>query len=162
MNVLEIIKQEHRDVGALIDATDKIEPGDERLYELAAQIQEKLAKHLAIEERLFYAKLRERAEEQDERVEIFEAYTEHAAAKSLMEMLNAKRQPDEKFKAELQVLGENVKHHVKEEESKVFALARAYLDADELDAIGEAWEKAKARKTAVRGSTSSTRAKSRR
>lgn len=162
MNVLDIIKQEHRDVGALIDATDKVDPGDERLYDLAAQIQEKLSQHLAIEERLFYAKLRERAEEQDERVDVFEAYTEHAAARALMEMLNAKRQPDEKFKAELQVLGENVKHHVKEEESKVFAVAKTYLDADELDAIGEAWEKAKARKTSVRGSTSSTRAKSRR
>ena len=162
MNVLEIIKQEHRDVGALIDAADTLEPGDDRLHELAAQIETKLSAHLAIEERLFYAKLKERAEETDERVEVFEAYTEHAAAKALMEMLNAKRQPDEKFKAELQVLGESVKHHVKEEESKVFAVARDYLDTDELEAIGEAWEKVKARKTAVRGSTASARAKAHR
>lgn len=162
MNVLEIIKQEHRDVGALIDAADTLEPGDARLHDLATQIETKLSAHLAIEERLFYAKLKERAEETDERVDVFEAYTEHAAAKALMEMLNAKRQPDEKFKAELQVLGESVKHHVKEEESKVFAVARDYLDKDELEAIGEAWEKAKARKTAVRGSTSSTRAKAHR
>lgn len=162
MNVLEIIKQEHRDVGALIDAADKVEPDDERLRELAEQIATKLTEHLAIEERLFYAKLKERAEETDERVDVFEAYTEHAAARSLMDMLNAKRQPDEKFKAELQVLGENVKHHVKEEESKVFAVARDYLTADELEAIGEAWEKAKARKASSRGSTASPRAKSRR
>lgn len=59
-----------------------------------------------------------------------------------MDLLNAKRRPDQKFKAELQVLGESVKHHVNEEESKVFAVARDYLSAAELDAIGEAWEKA--------------------
>jgi hemerythrin-like domain-containing protein len=162
VNVLEIIKQEHRDVGALIDAADKVEPDDERLRELAEQIATKLTQHLAIEERLFYAKLKERAEETDERVDVFEAYTEHAAARALMDMLEAKRQPDEKFKAELQVLGENVKHHVKEEESKVFAIARGYLTADELEQIGDAWEKAKARTTTSRGSTASPRAKSRR
>ena len=162
MNVLEIIKQEHRDVGALIDATDKVEPDDERLRELAGLIAAKLTQHLAIEERLFYAKLKERAEDTDERVDVFEAYTEHAAARALMEMLNAKRQPDEKFKAELQVLGESVKHHVKEEETKVFAIARDYLTVEELEQIGEAWEKAKARKTSERGSTTSTRAKARR
>ena len=162
MNVLEIIKQEHRDVGALIDATDKVEPDDERLRDLAERIATKLTAHLAIEERLFYAKLKERAEETDERVDVFEAYTEHAAARSLMEMLNSKRKPDEKFKAELQVLGENVKRHVKEEESKVFAIARDYLTEDELEAIGEAWMKAKARKTTSRGSTTATRAKARR
>ena len=73
-----------------------------------------------------------------------------------MEMLNAKRQPDEKFKAELQVLGESVKHHVKEEETKVFAIAREYLTVAELEQIGEAWEKAKARKTSERGSNDSS------
>jgi hemerythrin-like domain-containing protein len=128
MDVLSIIKQEHRQVAALIDEADRCEPGDERLRELARQIEEELSTHLAIEERLFYAKLRDRAEEQDERVDVFEAYAEHAAAKALMEMLKSRRKPDERFKAELQVLGESVKHHVAEEESKVFKVAKDVLD----------------------------------
>jgi hemerythrin superfamily protein len=177
VSVLDIIKQEHKQVGALIDEANKCEPGDEHLYELAQEIEKNLSLHLSIEERLFYAPLRERAEEQKEKVDVFEAYTEHAVAKALIEMLTSGRKPDERFKAELQVLGESVKHHVKEEESKVFAVAREYLDEEELDEIGEAWEKAKtratrggasgtrqpARKKAVRGTTRATsRAKARR
>ena len=66
-----MIKQEHRDVGALIDATDKVEPDDERLRELAGLIAAKLTQHLAIEERLFLRQAQERAEETDERVGSF-------------------------------------------------------------------------------------------
>lgn len=176
MSVLDIIKQEHRQVAALIDEANKCEPGDGRLYELAKEIEKNLSLHLSVEERLFYAPLRERAEEQEEQIDVFEAYTEHAVAKALMQMLTSGRKPDERFKAELQVLGESVKHHVKEEESKVFSVARDYLDEEELDQIGEAWEKAKtraqrsaangarqsSRKKAVRGTTATSRAKERR
>ncbi|HTW85533.1 MAG TPA: hemerythrin domain-containing protein [Candidatus Sulfotelmatobacter sp.] len=145
MDVLTIIKQEHREVGALIDDADGCDPGDQRLVELAREIEQKLSLHLAIEERLFYAQLRKRAEEQEQQVDVFEAYTEHAVARALMEMLRSGRKPDEKFKAELQVLGESVKHHVEEEESKVFSVAKKLLDAEELDAIGASWERAKQR-----------------
>ncbi|HTV92897.1 MAG TPA: hemerythrin domain-containing protein [Verrucomicrobiae bacterium] len=162
MNVLDIIKQEHREVSALFDQAKKCDPGDERIHELAREIEQKLSTHLSIEERLFYAQLRERAEKQDEQVDVFEAYTEHAGAKSLIEMLKSGRKPDEKFKAELQVLGENVAHHVKEEESTVFGIAREYLDQEELEEIGAAWEKAKARKQSIRGTTTAPKAKARR
>jgi hemerythrin superfamily protein len=162
MNVLDIIKREHREVSALFDEAKKCDPGDKRIHDLAREIEAKLSTHLSVEERLFYAQLRDRAEESDERVEMFEAYTEHAAARSLMEMLKSGRKPDEKFKAELQVLGENVAHHVKEEESTVFGIAREYLEPEELEEIGEAWEKAKARKKSIRGSTAAPKPKARR
>jgi hemerythrin-like domain-containing protein len=145
MNVLSIIKGEHREVADLFDAAEKCDAGDERLHELAKEIATKLSTHLAIEERLFYARLKSRAEEEEDKVDVFEAYTEHAAAKSLMEMIAKGRKPDEQFKAEVQVLGENVKHHVEEEESKVFDVAHELLEDDELEEIGAAWEKAKAR-----------------
>lgn len=145
MDVLDIIKHEHREVSALFDEAKKCEPGDDRLDDLTREIETKLSTHLAIEERLFYARLRDRAEEADERVDVFEAYTEHAAARSLMEMINSGRKPDERFKAELQVLGENVAHHVKEEESTVFGLARKLIERDEREDIGEKWEAAKKR-----------------
>lgn len=145
MDVLSIIKQEHREVSALFDEAEKCDAGDERLRELAGEIATKLSTHLAIEERLFYSRLKAGADEEDDKVDVFEAYTEHAGAKSLMEMLRSGRKPDEQFKAEVQVLGENVRHHVKEEESKVFGIARELLEDQDLNEIGEAWEKAKQR-----------------
>jgi hemerythrin-like domain-containing protein len=147
VDVLSIIKAEHKEVGALIEEANKCEAGDARLRQLAEEIATKLAAHLAIEERLFYAKLKSRVDEEEEKVDVFEAYTEHTAAKSLMQLLKTHRRPNELFKAEVQVLGENVKHHVEEEESKVFDIARELLKKDELDKIGEAWEKSKKRTT---------------
>lgn len=152
VDVLDIIKQEHREVGSLIDEVNTLEAGDERVREIAHEIMEKLSMHLSIEERLFYAKLKERSEEDEQLVDVLEGYTEHAVAQKLMEMLKAGRRNDEKFKAELQVLGESVKHHVEEEESTIFHLAKEFIDSEEREKIGESWEKAKQR--ATNGSTS--------
>jgi hemerythrin-like domain-containing protein len=145
MDVLSVIKQEHRAVSRLFEASSKLEPGDERLSELARQIETELTTHLSIEERLFYGPLRKRAEDDEEQVDMFEAYTEHEVARRLMEMLQTGRKSDAKFKAELQVLGESVKHHVEEEESKVFDIAREMMDKTELEQIGDAWQRAKQR-----------------
>lgn len=148
MDILDIIKEEHRKVSALFEQAQKMEPEDDALHDLAQQIEQELTRHLDIEERLFYKELRARAEDSEELVDMFEAYTEHKAAKSLMELLRSGRKPDEQFKAELQVLGENVKHHVQEEESTVFTLARELMDEEEREERGEAWERAKRRATA--------------
>lgn len=145
MDVLSIIKDEHRTVAALIDEADSCDPGEKRLFDLAREIEKELSAHLAIEERLFYAQLRKQAEHEDQQVDVFEAYTEHEVARRLIDMLKSGRKPDEKFKAELQVLGESVKHHVQEEESTVFGIARKVLGNDDLERIGTAWEKAKRR-----------------
>ena len=148
MDVLSIIKREHREVSALFTEVIKCEPGDRRISELANEIEKQLTTHLSIEERLFYGPLRKRAEEQEEEIDMFEAYTEHEVARHLVTMLRSGRKADTQFKAELQVLGESVKHHVEEEESKVFAIARAIMVKQELEEIGEAWERAKKRATA--------------
>jgi hemerythrin-like domain-containing protein len=145
MDVLSVIKGEHRSVAALIDEANECEPGDERLRELALEIRRALELHVAVEEKLFYAPLRKLAPDDEGRVEMFEAYTEHDVARHLIELLKSKRTPPERFKAELQVLGESVKHHVQEEESKVFAIAREVLDQDELEEIGASWERTKER-----------------
>ena len=78
-------------------------------------------------------------------MDVFEAYTEHDVADHLIQLLKSSRKPDEKFKAEMQVLGESVKHHVKEEESTVFSIARELMDQSERDELGEKWIKARRR-----------------
>lgn len=148
MDILSVLKQEHRAVSALLDEAHDCEPGDERIDELAPQIERELTAHAALEERLFYPELRDRAEEADERVDVFEAYTEHDVVKHLLSLLRSGRKRDERFKAELQVLGESVRHHVKEEESTIFSMARDLLEPQELEELGEKWQRAKQRLTA--------------
>ena len=145
MSILEVIKREHRDATAMLDRAQKLEPDDVRLAELAKRIQRALSTHVEIEERLFYGQLRKRAREQEQRVDVFEAYTEHEVAAHLIALLKSRRKRDERFKAELQVLGESIKHHVREEESTIFGLARTLLTPAELDDLGMKWEKARQR-----------------
>lgn len=149
MDILDVIKGEHRDVAAKLDEADKCEPGDARLAGLAKEIATALVTHTKIEERLLYSKLRARSTDDDERVDVYEAYTEHDVVAHLIDLLKSGRKPDEKFKAEMQVLGENVKHHVKEEESKVFKIARELMDQSERDDLGEQWAKARKRADAL-------------
>jgi hypothetical protein len=145
VDILDVIKGEHRDVAAKLDEADECEPGAVRLVELAKEISSALVTHTKIEERLFYSKLRERSTYDGERVDVYEAYTEHDVVGHLIGLLKSGRKPDEKFKAEMQVLGESVKHHVKEEESKIFEIARELMDQNERDDLGEQWAKARTR-----------------
>ncbi len=159
MSILDIIKKEHRDTAAMLDQAEKLEPDDAQLADLAKRIEHALTTHVEIEERLFYAQLRKRAEEQDERVDVFEAYTEHEVASHLIAMLKSRRKRDERFKAELQVLGESIKHHVQEEESTIFSLAKKLLTQAELDDLGKKWEKARQQLPADPSKVPSTRKK---
>lgn len=145
MDVLDLLKQDHQKVATLIDAIQKTEPDDERLRELASQIVQELTIHASLEEALFYPVLRDRAEEEEERIDVFEAFTEHDVVKHLIALLGRRRTDPEVFKAELQVLGENVKHHVREEESTIFSLARELMDDEERAELAEAVQEEKQR-----------------
>jgi hemerythrin superfamily protein len=137
VDVLDLLKQDHQKVSGLIQQVQQAEPDDERVRELSEQIVQELTIHSALEEAMFYPLLRDRAEEAEERVDVFEAFTEHDVVKHLISLLQGRRTNAELFKAELQVLGENVKHHVREEESTIFSLARELLDDEERQELGE-------------------------
>jgi hemerythrin superfamily protein len=147
VDVLDLLKQDHQKVAGLIDEVQNAEADDERLVELANEIAQELTIHSELEESLFYPVLRDRAEEEEERVDVFEAFTEHDVVKHLLSLIGSgrRRTEPELFKAELQVLGENVKHHVREEESTIFALARELIDDDEREQIGEEVQEQKER-----------------
>jgi len=136
-DALSLLHHDHETVGAMIDEIPDCEPGDERLRELAQSITDALTVHAKVEEDLFYPELRDRSEDDEQLTDVFEAYTEHDVIKHLLALLKSEKGPDEKFKAELQVLGESVKHHVKEEESTIFKLARKFMSRDELEECGQ-------------------------
>jgi hemerythrin superfamily protein len=88
--------------------------------------------HAALEEELVYPAIREAVEADDV---MNEATEEHHLVHVLLKELKQLDSDDEVFKAKFTVLGELVKHHVKEEEGEMFPKAqKADIDWEELGA----------------------------
>lgn len=127
-DAVTLLKQDHREVAELIDAVEDAD--GEELEDIAGRICALLKVHAQIEEEILYPAAREALEEADL---VAEALVEHQSAKDLIAKLEELSADDEEYKATVTVLGEYVKHHVKEEEGEMFPqLKKADLDLREL------------------------------
>jgi hemerythrin superfamily protein len=86
--------------------------------------------HTEIEEEIFYPAVRKAIDDGDL---MDEALVEHAGAKELIAQLEEMSPDDELYDAKVTVLGEQIQHHVKEEEGEMFPKARkAKIDSEAL------------------------------
>jgi hemerythrin superfamily protein len=145
-DALALLKADHEAVNELVEKYEKGKDrlDDEKKSELAHKICEELTIHARIEEEIFYPALREASDEAEDALN--EAAVEHASIKSLVEQIHDDSPESEEFDAKIKVIGEYVKHHVKEEQGKIFPMAReADLDLKELG------EQLAARKAELKG-----------
>ena len=130
-DALQLLRADHRKVQDLFDQFEKARD-DGRKEKLAQEICKELKVHAQIEEEVFYPAAREALKEQDL---IDEATVEHASAKELIAQIEQAQPGDELFAAKVTVLGEYIKHHVKEEQNEIFPkLKKTKLD---LKALGQ-------------------------
>lgn len=134
MNAVELLKHDHREVEEYFEEYEDLED-DAKKAELSAKICQALKVHMQIEEEIFYPAAR-RATRDDDGLD--EAVVEHAAAKRLIEEIGSMKIGDDLYDAKIQVLGEQIKHHVKEEEEELFPeVGRSAMD---LKAVGKELE----------------------
>ena len=132
---IELLEADHRKVEGLFDQYEGEKEGDEQAKRaLAEKICGELTVHAQVEEELFYPWLKENLDEEDMEM-LEEAYVEHASAKDLIAQLEAASEIDEAYDAKVKVLGEYIKHHVKEEEEEIFPEVRDMKE--ELDELGQ-------------------------
>ena len=130
-DALALLKEDHRKVEKLFKDFESAK-GDGREEKLARQICMELTVHTTIEEEIFYPACDGKIEEDM----LKEAYVEHDAAKLLIAEIEAgSGKTDDFFDAKVQVLGEQIDHHVKEEEDELFPKVRK-ADID-TKALGE-------------------------
>jgi hemerythrin superfamily protein len=124
--VFEMLKQDHAKVKQLFqdfeqakDSRGKQRIIQETLFELEV--------HAKLEETLIYPAIRKEIEA----IEIMdEALEEHHVAHTLINELKRRTGSSGRYEAKFKVLGESIKHHVKEEESTMFSLAEEDADLD--------------------------------
>jgi hypothetical protein len=127
-----LLKKDHREVESMFDEYDQLEKDSEKL-ELFRKIALALKVHTTIEEEVFYPEERDSVE--DDMLD--EAYVEHDGAKKLIAEIEAMKPSDEFYDAKVKVLGEYIKHHVKEEEQPGGIFTQAKKGEANLDEMGE-------------------------
>ena len=129
-HAIAILKKDHDTVKALFDEFEKAE-GSAAKEKIAAKAVTELKIHAAIEEEIFYPKVRAHVGGDI----MNEADEEHHVAKVLIAELDSKAGDQGHHEAKFTVLSESVRHHIKEEESEMLPKAKE-LDIDFL-ALGE-------------------------
>ena len=119
-DAVALLTADHQNVKAMFDRFERSRQ-DTLKRELAKRICDELTVHATVEEEIFYPELREALDADDL---LNEATVEHASAKDLIAQIRDLDPQDELFEAKVTVLGEYVKHHVKEEQSEMFPKAR--------------------------------------
>ena len=116
VSAIELLEQDHREVESYFQEYEGIE--DESKKEaLALKICLALQVHAQIEEEIFYLQARQVIANPDL---VDEATVEHASAKQLIAEIEAMEVGDSLRDAKVKVLGEQINHHIEEEEGALF------------------------------------------
>jgi hemerythrin-like domain-containing protein len=137
MDAITLLKTDHKTVEALFKRFEKA--GDAAFTEkrnIVDRIIEELSVHAAIEEQVFYPVTRLTVPETEDIA--LESLEEHHIVKWVLSELDGMDPTDERFDAKVTVLIENVRHHVKEEETEYFPMVRDELGRNALADLGEA------------------------
>jgi hemerythrin-like domain-containing protein len=134
-DAIALLKQDHDEVDTMFKAYESLADGGKAAdkKKLATQICDALSVHATIEEEIFYPAARRAHDVKKDLIN--EAAVEHQSLKDIIGRLRKAPVTDPLYDAGVQVLGEYVKHHVREEENELFPeVKRSGID---LEALGK-------------------------
>ncbi|MGQ3053485.1 MAG: hemerythrin domain-containing protein [Roseateles sp.] len=128
-DAIAMLKEDHKKVSALFEEFEKARSVN-RKKQIVATICQELTVHAQLEEEIFYPAFKAALKDKEL---VPEATVEHASVKDLIAQVRDQEPSGEDYDAKVKVMGEYVKHHVKEEQNEMFAKAKkSRLDLLEL------------------------------
>jgi len=130
MKATSLLESQHRKVEALFK---KLQGGRSDTTAVLEELANSLAAHMAIEQELFYPRIKEAESDL-----VNESYEEHAMAELALKRLLMTDPEEESFQARVTTLRELIEHHVEEEEQELFPKVEKALEEQELAQLGKA------------------------
>ena len=135
-DAIALLRDDHRDLRSLFEKYEGLSPRAKKAQEqVRDRIVEALSVHAAIEERVFYPVVLETVPDLEE--SILEGMQEHALAEQMLAQVAGTDVDDRWFRPRMMVLGDIVRHHMREEEREVFPALRDALDKTQLKELGD-------------------------
>jgi hypothetical protein len=126
---IAMLKADHRVFDRLFDEFEKA--SGKRKLEIAQELCLRITVHSKVEEEVFYPALSGKVDQD----QIDEAVVEHQAAETIIRELEEMDGSEDLYDAKFHVLGEQLRHHIEEEETEMFEEAKqAGLDLEEIGA----------------------------
>jgi hemerythrin-like domain-containing protein len=136
-DVIQVLEHDHREVEQMFAELESLrgapmEEAKSRRKTLADQVTIELVRHSVAEEVLVYPQVEKKVSAE----EAEHAREEHAEAEETLHRLEKLDADDPAFDDELATLMAEIRHHIEEEEGKIFTHMRTAMDADELRSLG--------------------------
>lgn len=141
MNIYTALSEDHRVFESLLDQLVlSSKAGDERWKSALDELRRGLIAHAHAEEAVFYNALRETGEATSE---VLHSYAEHATAEGEIRALGAAKAINVNWTTMVEKFAKDLRHHIQEEESRVFDAARMVFDDDDAKKLGKAFKRMK-------------------
>lgn len=140
MSIYEKIEQDHGLHRDLLNKLAETEGDSEERRRLWKKFYYDVKAHAAAEEETFYSKLMEDPSGQDD---ARHSVAEHKEMDDIMEELQVMDFSSPGWLTRFKTLKHDYEHHMEEEEDDIFSKAREVFDNDEINAIGERFDKRK-------------------
>lgn len=141
MNIYDALSKEHRSFEALLDQLVSASTADDDQWKSALdELRRGVISHAHAEEAVFYNALRGT---EAEKVQIIHSYVEHAKTEGVLRTLGAAKLIDANWTSMMEKLSKDLRHHIQEEESRVFTVARRAFSDEEAEQLGAAFQRMK-------------------
>lgn len=141
-NVIAELTADHREVEALFERLEALEPGDEQAVDLVDQITIDQVRHSVAEEQYLYPAVREHVQGGDAIAD--KEIEDHTKVELILKYLEHRPADDERFGELSKQLIAEVDSHVKDEEQRLFPALLEACSFEQLDELGEKVRQAKA------------------
>ena len=131
LDAISLLKRDHELVKDLMNKMAEEEDPDQ-LSSMFEQLVDELSIHERIEEEIFYPALQRLPKAKED---VLEAFEEHHVVDEIVAEMDVETD-DDRWQAKFTVMKENVEHHIKDEEDKLFTKAERLLGDEKLGALG--------------------------
>ena len=137
-NAITMLKSDHATVKRLMrELNETDEKAVKQREQLVGQIEQEVKMHAQLEEEVFYPAFKAAAGKSEAVDMFYEAAEEHHVVDMVLPALKAANPKSKEFTAKAKVLKELLEHHIKEEETEMFPVARQLFDDDQLAELGD-------------------------